>query len=79
MLIGWQALRPAGSGGAAGSPVGLLLAVGALAAWTVFAVGNGRSVQCLQGLSPQDWNLLAGPATGLVWERRGPTPVAPIT
>ncbi|WP_326533189.1 DMT family transporter [Pseudorhodoferax sp.] len=58
--IGWQSL---GAGGAA-SPLGLLCAVGALAAWTAYAVGNARALARLPQVSVQDWNLATGVATG---------------
>lgn len=61
VCIGWEALtRPA-----ADAPwVGLLCAVGALAAWTTYAVGNARCLGRLRGVSPQEWNLLIGLSTG---------------
>ena len=65
VLIGGQALQPSAPADLARSLTGLFAAVGALAAWTVFAVGNARSLKQLQGVSPQDWNLLTGVATGL--------------
>ncbi|MEH3085744.1 MAG: DMT family transporter [Xylophilus ampelinus] len=61
--IGWQALSAGGA--APGRPaIGLLCAVGALAAWTAYAVGNARSLRRLGGVSAHDWSLLAGIATG---------------
>ena len=60
VCIGWQALD--GSGG--GSLIGLLCAIGALASWTAFAVGNARALARLDHVSAHDWNLLLGVATG---------------
>ena len=60
VCIGWQALG--GSGG--GSLIGLLCAIGALASWTTFAVGNARALARLDHVSAHDWNLLLGVATG---------------
>jgi drug/metabolite transporter (DMT)-like permease len=43
---------------------GLLCAIGALAAWTAYAVGNSRCLARLEHVSAQDWNLLTGIVTG---------------
>lgn len=73
--IGAQALTTR-----SGHPVtGLFLALGALASWTAYAVGNSRALSRLPHLSVHDWNLLTGLATGFqavpLWlslsERRG--------
>jgi drug/metabolite transporter (DMT)-like permease len=58
--IAWQTL----GGGAAASPLGLLCAVGALASWTAYAVGNARALAQRPQVSVQDWNLATGVATG---------------
>ncbi|MBN9418868.1 multidrug DMT transporter permease [bacterium SCN 62-11] len=52
---------------AAHTPAGLgvLYAVGALIAWTWFAVHNARTLARLPQLSEHDWNLLTGLVTGL--------------
>lgn len=65
VCIGWQALAaPAGS--AAGrSWFGLLCAVGALLAWTAYAVGNARALARVPQLSSHEWNLLTGLMTGV--------------
>jgi len=66
VCIGWQAIGEAvaaGSGGAA-KLAGLLCAIGALASWTAFAVGNARSLARFPTLSGDDWNLLTGLVTG---------------
>jgi drug/metabolite transporter (DMT)-like permease len=62
VCIGWQALAaPMG-----GRPVlGLLCAIGALASWSAFAVGNARALTRLHHVSVHDWNLLTGLVTGL--------------
>ncbi|ACV75694.1 MAG: DMT family transporter [Zymomonas mobilis] len=58
--IGAQALTTR-----SGHPVmGLFLALGALASWTAYAVGNSRALSRLPHLSVHDWNLLTGLATG---------------
>lgn len=62
--IGWQALAGT-AGGAPGRPLfGLACAVGALASWTVFAVGNARCLARMEHVSAHDWNLLLGLVTG---------------
>lgn len=58
--IGWQAIAmPAG-----GRVIGLACAIGALASWTAFAVGNSRCLARLGHVSAHDWNLLIGLVTG---------------
>lgn len=59
--IGWQSL---GGAAPAGGLVGLLCAIGALAAWTWFAVRNSRHLARLPRVSVQDWNLAIGVVTG---------------
>ncbi|MFT3996634.1 MAG: DMT family transporter [Asticcacaulis sp.] len=59
----WGSLSgPQVSGSDAG--FGLLCAFGALAAWTVYAVGNSRWLSRLDHVSAQDWSLLTGVVTG---------------
>ncbi len=58
--LGNGALRPWGE-----QWMGLACAVGALASWTAFAVGNTRCLAQLKQLSSHDWNLLLGLVTGL--------------
>jgi len=61
VCIGWQAL----AGPATGQSIaGLLCAVGALASWTAYAVGNARCLAKLDHVSSHDWNLLTGVVTG---------------
>jgi len=62
MCIGWQALAAPAAGTA--QLTGLLCAIGALASWTAFAVGNSRCLARLTSVSTQDWNLLTGLVTG---------------
>lgn len=64
VCIGWQALAQPIVGEAGGPLVGLLCAIGALASWTAYAVGNARCLQRLEHISPHDWNLLTGLVTG---------------
>lgn len=65
--IGWQALASSGmAGGPAGGTalIGLGCAIGALACWTAFAVGNSRCLARLDHVTAQQWNLLIGVMTG---------------
>lgn len=65
VCIAWQALAAPGGGSSGRQLFGLLCAVGALASWTVFAVGNARSLVRLPQVSSHDWNLLIGLMTGV--------------
>jgi drug/metabolite transporter (DMT)-like permease len=72
--IAWQALAekaadpaagPAPAAAAAGQgAIGLLCAFGALISWTAYAVANKRKLATLSHISPHDWSLLTGVATG---------------
>lgn len=62
VCIGWQALAASAAG--AEQLTGLLCAIGALASWTAFAVGNSRCLARLDRVSTQEWNLLTGLVTG---------------
>ncbi len=64
MCIGWQALAAPASGSFTTPGVGLLCAIGALVAWTSYAVGNSRCLGRLHDVSVHDWNLLTGLVTG---------------
>ncbi|WP_369060537.1 DMT family transporter [Caulobacter sp. 73W] len=64
VCIGWQAMGAPASGSQTKQLIGLACAIGALAAWTIFAVGNSRWLARLDGVSAQDWNLLTGVVTG---------------
>jgi drug/metabolite transporter (DMT)-like permease len=63
VCIGWQALATPVSAASGKQLIGLICAVGALASWTAFAVGNARCLTRLQ-VSSHDWNLLIGIVTG---------------
>ena len=62
--IGWEALARPVAGASGRSLLGLLSALGALAAWTAYAVGNARWLVRLQQVSAHDWNLLTGLVAG---------------
>ncbi|NML04389.1 DMT family transporter [Sphingomonas sp. G-3-2-10] len=63
ICIGWQALA-APTGEFRTQLIGLLCAIGALASWTAYAVGNSRCLARLGHVSVHDWNLLTGLVTG---------------
>lgn len=65
VCIGWQALAMPALGESASQLTGLLCAIGALAAWTIYAVGNSRCLARLGHVSARDWNLLTGIVTGV--------------
>lgn len=64
VCIGWQAIAMPASGSTRTQMVGLLCAIGALASWTAFAVGNSRCLARLGDIRVHDWNLLTGIVTG---------------
>ncbi len=64
LCIGWQALASPLPTAGLTPIVGLLCAIGALVAWTTYAVGNSRCLARLDHISAQDWNLLTGLVTG---------------
>jgi drug/metabolite transporter (DMT)-like permease len=64
ICIGWQTLAGPVAATAEHPFFGLLCAIGALAAWTAYAVGNARCLVRWPQVSAQDWNLLTGLATG---------------
>lgn len=64
ICIGGQALGGDTAGPFAQQLFGLLCAIGALASWTVFAVGNARCLAQVGHVSSHDWNLLMGLLTG---------------
>jgi drug/metabolite transporter (DMT)-like permease len=64
VCIGWQALAGPAAGSLGEQIAGLLCAVGALASWTAYAVGNARCLKRLKHISAHDWNLLTGIVTG---------------
>jgi len=63
-MIGLQSLGKAPAGEPASGAAGLLCAIGALASWTCFAVGNSRALARLDHISAHDWSLLIGVAAG---------------
>ncbi len=64
VCIGWQALGRPATGDAARELIGFACAIGALVAWTAYAVGNTRALNRLDRVSVHDWNLLTGVVTG---------------
>lgn len=64
LAIGWQAVATAPATGVGTELIGLLCAIGALASWTAYAVGNSRCLARLPHLSAHDWSLLTGVVTG---------------
>lgn len=64
VCIGWQALDASAHATGARPLVGLVCAVGALASWTAYAIGNARCLARLPTVSSHDWNLMTGLATG---------------
>lgn len=62
LCIGWPAFATAGG---AGTLPGLVCAIGALVAWTLYAVGNSRCLARLTRVSVHEWNLFVGVATGV--------------
>ena len=64
VCIGWQSLGASGEAPFGQRVIGLLCAIGALASWTTYAVGNARSLAQLKSVSAHDWTLLTGLTTG---------------
>lgn len=62
--IGWQAVAAPFGGDPAVRLMGVGLAVGALAVWTLYAIGNARWLGRLDGITSHDWSLLIGVMTG---------------
>lgn len=63
LCIGWQALAEPKSG-IGTQLIGLFCAIGALASWSAYAIGNSRALGRLHHVSAQDWMLLTGLVTG---------------
>jgi drug/metabolite transporter (DMT)-like permease len=63
LCIGWQALAMPAADTVGRQLLGLVCGVGALAAWTCFAVNNARWLARLQHVSVHEWNLLTGVVT----------------
>ncbi len=64
VCIGWQAVGGPSSGDRSRALLGVVCAIGALVAWTAYAVGNARALNRLYRVSVHDWNLLTGIVTG---------------
>lgn len=65
--VGWESLGMAGAAGGLARPgalLGFACAVGALACWSAYALGNRHWLARRADLSAHDWNLLTGLATG---------------
>lgn len=62
--ISWQSLMQSDGGFDISRVVGLICALGALASWTAFAVGNARWLSRLKDVSADDWNMMTGVVTG---------------
>ena len=62
--ISWQSLMESDGGLDMSRVIGLACALGALASWTAFAVGNARWLSRLHDVSADDWNMMTGVVTG---------------
>ncbi|WP_174020195.1 DMT family transporter [Agrobacterium fabrum] len=62
--ISWQSLTENDAGLDVSRLIGLASALGALASWTAFAVGNARWLSRLHDVSADDWNMMTGVVTG---------------
>lgn len=62
--ISWQSLTENDAGLDVSRIIGLACALGALASWTAFAVGNARWLSRLHDVSADDWNMVTGVVTG---------------
>ncbi len=60
----WQSLAEGDGGLDIMRIIGLACALGALASWTAFAVGNARWLTRLHAVSADEWNLMTGVVTG---------------
>lgn len=60
VCIGWQALMKPTAISLDKQVIGILCAMGALASWTTYAVGNARALQSLKQVTAHEWNLLIG-------------------
>jgi drug/metabolite transporter (DMT)-like permease len=79
-LIGWEALQRPSDGHAVGPgevALGLACAVGALVAWSAYAIGNARWLARNPEVSAQDGSLLTGVVTGGL--ALGLVPIALVT
>ncbi len=64
ICIGWQAIAGPSTGSPIQQLIGLLCAIGALASWSAYAIGNARCLAKLDRVSSHDWSLLTGVVTG---------------
>lgn len=64
VCIAWQALATPAATSVGAQVIGLLCAIGALASWTAYTVGNTRCLTQLQHVSAHDWSLLTGIVAG---------------
>lgn len=64
VCVAWQALGVPSEAPVTDRLTGFLCALGALAAWTAYAVGNSRWLVRLDHVSSHDWSLLTGVVTG---------------
>jgi len=62
--VGWQALMMEADEAGRRPVLGFVCALGALIAWTTYALWNRRWLERLSAMSAHDWNLLTGLATG---------------
>lgn len=62
--VSWQSLSEGQGGFDLTRIIGLACALGALASWTAFAVGNARWLTRLHDVSADEWNLMTGVVTG---------------
>ena len=62
--ISWQSLTENDAGLDVSRLIGLASALGALASWTAFAVGNARWLSRLHDVSADDWNMMTGVVIG---------------
>lgn len=62
--VSWQSLSQGQGVFDATRLAGLACALGALASWTAFAVGNARWLTRLHDVSADEWNLMTGVVTG---------------
>lgn len=64
VCIGWQALFLPSTRPVAAQLAGLVCAIGALASWSAYAVGNNHMLARVKSVSSHDWSLLVGIVTG---------------
>lgn len=62
--ISWQSLSEGSGSVDLTKIIGLFCAIGALASWTAFAVGNARWLTRLHDVTADEWNLMTGVVTG---------------